>query len=200
MDAHHRRASRGDVLLIGGNRPDGSIPQDRGRVNAVVWRRGSGDFPEPRVTRRRTRRSMKLDKRRRVVYSQRIDHLREGDGLDVTATAFTDRSHLPYSTITAAQIILAEGPREASSGAVAKRVIRGGEITESNGYNCTRNKRVCISRKAGVAEVMKDARQPLYVNLVMLAGPKRSAAAAGDRQRVLRRGGLAVTHLRAPRR
>ena len=36
MDAHHPRARSGEVLLIGGNRPDGSIPQDRGRVNAIV--------------------------------------------------------------------------------------------------------------------------------------------------------------------
>lgn len=198
LDAHHPRASRGEVLLIGGNKPDGSIPQDRGRVNAVLLRPGNGDFPAPRVTRQRTIRSMKLDNERRVIYSQRFDQLRAGDGLEVQADAFTDRSRLPYSTITATQVILAEGPRKTHSGALAKGAVRGGEITETNGFNCTRRKAVCISRKVGVAEVARDARRPLYVNVVMLVGPKRVSARSGDRQRVLRRGGLSVTRYRAP--
>jgi len=204
MDAHHPRARSGEVLLIGGNRPDGSIPQDRGRVNAVVLRPGNGDYPAARTTRHRIRRSMKVDKKRRVVYSQRIDHLRAGDGLEVEATAFTSRSHLPYSTITSTQVILAERPTKAHPGDLAKRVIKGGEITESNGFNCTRKKRICISRKAGVAKVLRAAKrsgktQPLYVNVVMLAGPKRTVARPGDRQRVLRRGGLSVIRYHAPK-
>ena len=197
LDAHHPDADNTDLLLIGGNRPDGSIPQDRGRVNAVVLRPGGADYPKPRTTRRRMRTKMKLDKKRRVIYSQRLNGLRKGAGIDADAVAFTSNDGLGYSTITAAQIILAEGPREAHSGNLAQRVVKGGEITESNGYNCTRNKPVCLTRKAGAAKVAatprKDGRiRPMYVNLVMLAGPKRTTARRGDRQRVLDRGGLTV--------
>ena len=40
LDAHDRAARRGNRLIIGADRPDGSIAQDKGRLGAVVI--GSG--------------------------------------------------------------------------------------------------------------------------------------------------------------
>ena len=37
-DAHQERARHGDLIMVGGQRPDGHIPQDRGRINVVRYR------------------------------------------------------------------------------------------------------------------------------------------------------------------
>jgi hypothetical protein len=205
VDAYSRHAGRGDVLLVGGNRPDGSIPQDRGRVNAIVFSPGSGDYPEPLRSDVRVRGSLPLDLKSRVVYSQRLGQVRAGDQLEVTAAVFTSIRHLPYSAVTTTRVILAERRRATHSGGLARRLGGGGEITESNGYNCTLNKPACISRKAGVLRITRDSRvggrlRPVYVNVVLTVGPKRRRARPGDRQRVLKRGGLEVTRYRQPRR
>jgi hypothetical protein len=205
IDAYSSHAGRGDVLLVGGNRPDGSIPQDRGRVNAIVFSPGNGDYPKPLRSDARVRGALPLDLKPRVVYSQRLGRVRAGDQLEVTAAVFTSIRHLPYSAVTTTRVILAERRRATHSGALARRLGGGGEITESNGYNCTLNKPACISRKAGVLRITRDARsgghlRPVYVNVVLTVGPKRRRARKGDRQRVLKRGGLEVTRYRQPRR
>lgn len=114
------------------------------------------------------------------------------------AEVFSSRDHLPYSTRTSAQIVLAQGRGEVRPGPLARRVGSGGEITEANGFNCTRVKAVCITRKAGVLRIRRDSEldgrsRPLFVNVVMIVGPKQKEARPGDRQRVLDRSFLAVT-------
>lgn len=205
IDAYDKRAGKGDVLLVGGNRPDGSIPQDRGRVNAIVFSPGDGDYPQPLRSDVRVRGALPLDLKSRVVYSQRLTNVREGDQLEVDAAVFTDISHLRYNAVTTTRIVLAERRRATHSGAFARRLGGDGEITESNGYNCTLNKPTCISRKAGVLRVTRDSvldgkLRPVYVNVVLTVGPKRKEAKPDDRQYVLRRGGLEVTRYRQPRR
>jgi hypothetical protein len=39
VDAHNRRARHGNKLIIGANKPDGFILQDKGRINAIRLRR-----------------------------------------------------------------------------------------------------------------------------------------------------------------
>ena len=205
IDASDKRAGKGDVLLVGGNRPDGSIPQDRGRVNAIVFSPGDGDYPEPTRSDVRVRGALPLDLKSRVVYSQRLVNVRAGDQLEVNAAVFTDINHLRYNAVTTTRVLLAERRRATHSGAFARRLGGDGEITESNGYNCTLNKPVCISRKAGVLRVTRDSvrdgkLRPVYVNVVVTVGPKRKEAKPDDRQYVLKRGGLEVTRYRQPRR
>ena len=122
VDAYHPRAGRGDVLLVGGNRPDGSIPQDRGRVNAIVFSPGGGDYPPPHRTDARVRRALPLDLKARVVYSQQLGSVEEGDQLEVNAAVFTSIRHLPYSAVTTTRVILAERRRATRSGALARRL------------------------------------------------------------------------------
>ncbi|MBA2522964.1 MAG: hypothetical protein H0V25_06485, partial [Solirubrobacterales bacterium] len=61
MSAYNPGARAEQVILVGGNKPDGAIPQDRGRINAVLFRPGDGDFPDPRRTRARVRGELPLD-------------------------------------------------------------------------------------------------------------------------------------------
>ena len=204
IDANNHKAGRGDSLLVGGNRPDGSIPQDRGRINAIVRSPADGIYPDPKVTKARVHKSLPLDLKPRVVYSQRLDKVRAGDQLEVEATVFTSIADVRYAAVTTTKVILAEKRLGTHSGALARHVGGGGEITEGNGYNCTQNKPTCITRKAGVLRITKDARsdgrlRPLYVNVVMIVGPKRKRAKPGDRDHVLDRGDLEVTRYRNPR-
>ncbi len=204
IDSHNRHSGRGDSLLVGGNRPDGSIPQDRGRINAIVRSPADGAYPKPRVSRARVHKVLPLDLKPRVVYSQRLGNVRAGDQLEVQATVFTNIARLRYAAVTTTKVILAETRLGTHPGALARDVGGDGEITEGNGYNCTQNKATCISRKAGVLKITKDARsagepRPLYVNVVVIVGPKRKRARPGDRDRVLGRGDLEVTRYRNPR-
>jgi hypothetical protein len=204
IDSHNLRAGRGDSLLVGGNRPDGSIPQDRGRINAIVRSPADGDYPSPKVTKARVHKSLPLDLKPRVVYSQRLRNVRAGDQLEVEAAVFTSIADVRYAAVTTTKVILAEKRLGTHPGAIARHVGGDGEITEGNGYNCTQNKPTCITRKAGVLRITKDARsggklRNLYVNVVVIVGPKRKRAKPGDRDRVLERGDLEVTRYRNPR-
>ncbi len=203
LDASNPEADRDDLLLIGGNRPSGAIPQDRGRINAIVFHPAAADSVQPTTTRRRSLKELPLDFDRHVVYSQKLTNLTAGEQLAVSATAITDRTGLPYSVRTSSQLILARSPREVEPGRFAQTLGGRGEIDESNGFNCTRDRDRCTTRKLGVLRIRRDAQiggrpAPVYVNLVMIVGPKRFEAEDGDRYDVLRHGGLSVTRYPQP--
>ncbi|MEZ5062790.1 MAG: hypothetical protein R2700_14985 [Solirubrobacterales bacterium] len=203
MDASSPKAGKDDVLLVGGNKPDGSIPQDRGRINAVLLHPAGGDYPKPRRTKRRELAELPLDLKRRVVYSQKLRGVERGEQLAVEAKVVTDRAHLPYSVRTSAQLVLAGSPTETQPGPFARRLGGKGEISESNGFNCTADHDTCTTRKVGVLRFSTNAREggkprPVYVNLVMIVGPKQLEAGPGDRYDVLRRGWLDVTRYPRP--
>jgi hypothetical protein len=197
-DANHPRGGRGDLLMIGGQRPDGSIPQDRGRINAVLMRATTaGDYRTVSTSEARRRR-LRPDLKRRVVYSLPLERLRGGEQLDVEATLRTGIAHLRYAVRTSARLILAESPRATRQGDFVKgHTIGRGEIAENNGSNCTQDEGTCVYRKVGVETIRRDAvaggrRRPLYVNLVVVLGPKVREARGGDRVVVRRRGGIVV--------
>ncbi len=197
-DAHHARAEHGDLLMVGGLKPNGSIPQDRGRINVVRYRHaGSGDATKTSTEHRRKRR-LRPDFRRRVVLSKELGGLEAGEQLAVSAAMATDVSHLRYAVRTSARLILTDSPSATRQSEFAKRLAIGrGEISENNGSNCTQAEGRCVYRKVGVAEMRRDAltgrgeRVPLYVNLVTVVGPKVRRAHARDRV-IVRRGEIDI--------
>ncbi len=181
VTAHHRRAGGGDRILVGGNRPDGSIPQDRGRLNLTHIRGGSSPRTIERSVRRLRRPSAPLDKRRRSVLSMPLRHLREGDQFEVSARLRTTIAHLPYSVRTTSHLVLASSRSDVEPGRRIRRIADlGGEIGESNGFNCERPRGACTVRKVGVMKLRGAPRGKLFVNLVLLVGPKRAQARPGD--------------------
>jgi hypothetical protein len=198
-DASQPRARAGDLLMVGGQRPDGSIPQDRGRINAVRYRgTTAGDFRTVSTATPRRRR-LGPDLKRRVAYSLRLDRLGEGEQLDVSATLRTDISHLRYAVRSSARLILADSPTAVRQSRFVKGLaLYRGEISENNGSNCTQSEGTCTYRKVGVMEMRRDAVDgrgrpvPLFVNLVTVFGPKVREAAGGDRVLLRRRGGIQV--------
>lgn len=204
VSANNPDAGKQDVLIVGGNKPSGAIPQDRGRINAVLMHPANGDYPHARRTRDRVQKELPLDLKRRVVYSQRLPHLEAGDQLAVDAKVVTKRAGLPYSVRTSSQLILGGSRDEAKPGPFARRLGGRGEIGESNGFNCTRDRETCTTHKVGVLRIAHSARlrgkfRPVFVNVVMIVGPKRFEAGPNDRYGVLRRGGLSVTRYPKPR-
>jgi hypothetical protein len=173
------RASGSERILIGGNKPDGSIPQDRGRISATLLRKGA---PRPRVGSAHglRMRSSPIDKERHVVMSKKLRGLRAGEQFEVSAQLRTAIAHLPYTVRTTSQLVLARSPRAVEPDRrTAKMSLLGGEIDESNGFNCVLPAGSCTWRKLGVMRVDRSAKR-LYVNLVLLSGPKRANAKPGD--------------------
>jgi hypothetical protein len=196
-DAHHPRAHPGDLLMVGGLRPDGTIPQDRGRINAVRYRAVTARASETSSVDVPQRPAQAPDLKKRVAYSAPLDRLQRGEQLVVWATMRTDISRLRYAVRTSARLILADSPRATRQSELVKHVAVGqGEISENNGSNCTQNEGTCITQKVGVLEIRRDAPRRLYVNLVTVLGPKVKKAHADDRV-VLRRGAIRVARFAA---
>jgi hypothetical protein len=194
VDASDPRASSGDVVVVGGQRPNGDVLHDKGRVNAVRLRGDTDPLTSTLSGSGRVHEALPLNLSKQVVYSQKLEGLRDQEQLEVEATMITDISHLPYATRVGARLILANGKRAAGQGHAVKQIADlNGEIAENNGFNCTQAESPCLTRKVGVLKMKQDANVPLYVNLVAITGPKNTNARPGDHVKVGTGGGLRVT-------
>jgi hypothetical protein len=207
--AHHPRARRGNLLVIGGDEASGRIVQDKGRVNVVRLRRDAvasvtrhvrGSSPHRRVPVR--------SGDRRVVRSVPLPGLEKGEHFEVRGAFVAALGRLPYNALISSHMVVAPS-RIATHPRDAARVISlRGKLSEVNGYNCTHgpsaHRTPCVTRKAGVATVKRDPRKvlgpdpDLYVNLVARSQPKLARARQGHRVRV-RAGRMVVTRYGPPR-
>jgi hypothetical protein len=203
LDAHSRSARRGEKLIVGANKPDGRILQDKGRINAVRLR--PANQPPPRVLETRKRRNARvpLDQTPTVVLSKRLRELRKNTQLSVLARMRTDVSRLPYSARVTTHLILARRRHStATSDRVARLASLHGEIAETNGSNCTLRQTPCPYPKVGVMRMRRNAtnqaghRIPLYINLYVVSNPKRNPEPSGRQLRILPRARLKVTRYR----
>ena len=199
VSAHSRKAKGGERVIIGANKPNGRIVQDKSRLNAV--RIG----PEAKLERLRStklrNRSVRLRPRRKVILSRRVDGLERGDVLAVSGDFRSDVRHLGYSALVGAELVAARGPRATSPSRLIRRsVSQRGQISPINGTNCTPMDSPCATRKVGVLIVRRDlvgdsdGSTPLFVNLVMRTKQKRVEREHGARLRIERAGGLLVRH------
>jgi hypothetical protein len=198
VEAWSGHSGPGDVVVVGGQRPNGDILQDKGRIN-VVRTRGPADLEaESLSTTARVHKALPLNLSKQVVYSQKLDGLRDREQLEVEVEMITNISHLPYATRTGARVILAKGRRAVGQGHEVKEIAEfNGEVSENNGFNCTQAESPCLTRKVGVLKMRKDASGPLYVNLVAIVGPKNRPAGPGDHVKVAPSGGMRVTRFPA---
>jgi hypothetical protein len=209
VEADHPRARKGQVVLVGADTPNGSVRQDKGRLNAIV-RHGKVDSKRFRTAERRSRAvpiAPSGKSGRRVIYSQRINKLRKGDVLEANARHVVTIGSLAYPTFVGTDVILARGPHALSSAGLPRQVAGGsGDLTEQNGFNCTHGPSAyqdpCRTPKAGGVRIVRNARRdgkpvPLWINVVCAGAPKGVTAKPGDRMRVLPRGELVVRRYRA---
>ncbi len=217
LDAYDRRARPGNRLVIGADRPDGSVAQDRGRLSAIVFRKGF-DIPalENAVDRpRRHHLSMvagALGGRKgghEVTYSARVPNVERGTVISAEARQRLGIGHLRYSAFVSTELILASRRGQTSPDRVAKGAATfNGHLTETSGFNCTQGpsafRTPCVSHRAGLAQLRSEPRKdgqavPLYVNLVSRTFPKRTSARPGQRARILPGGGIDVVAYPLPR-
>ena len=207
VDAHHRQARAGNVVVVGADRPGGDVDQNKGRLNAVVVPAGG----DPLIVRRRsTRRQTKRipmghegSGGQMVIFSVKLPRLRKGDAITVKARQRTAIGHLPYSAFVSGELIVATSRRKAEpSGMARKAITYHGSLSAANGFNCTQGKSgfetPCVTRKVGLGKVTRDVVDrrgrdvPLYVNLISRSFPKLASAGSGDAAVV--KGGKLTVH------
>jgi len=210
VGAASRKAGADEVVVVGSDQVGGHVEGGKARLGAVV----SAGAPE--VDRRSTRRERvemlpaSFEGGKRVVYSQRLVHVRRGDALLVHAVQRSAIRGMPY--FISDQIVISTRPGATRPSALARRAVsRTGTVTETNGFNCTLGPSAfsepCRSRKAGVAMIERTPQsktgrsKALYVNLVSRGFPKlaqaRSAARGFAPVEILDGGFLSVQRVRA---
>ena len=188
VSASNPRASGDQRMIIGANKPNGRIVQDKSRLSAI--RLAPGISAERLRTETLRRRSQRLRPRRKAVLSQRVDGLGRGDVLAVTAALRSDVRHLGYNALVGAQLIVGRGPHATRPSRLVRRAVWvRGEISPLNGTNCTPAQSPCTTRKAGAVKVRRDLRlesgapAPLFVNLIVRTKQKRVEREHGARLR-----------------
>jgi hypothetical protein len=133
-----------------------------------------------------------------VVLSQRLPPLRDGDVVVAVARQRTGIRELPY--FVAAKLVLAARPGATAPRANVRRIgSRAATFTDTNGFNCTPGpsafRSPCRTEKAGLVEIKRSPRRPLFANLVMRSFPKRVQARASFPPARVEAGRLVVTRV-----
>jgi hypothetical protein len=186
LSASHRKARRGNRVVLGADRPDGGIVQDKGRLNVVHARSGVAP-PSEQATGELVNDSLPLTEgkkeKRRVIHSIPIAAPLKGEVLAFDGSYRTVVDHLPYNVFLSSRVILAEEPTATDPTGLAKSAVQlRGQATETNGFNCTQGPSgyptPCTSLKAGAIRITRDAVDgetglpaTLYLNLVGAAKP-----------------------------
>jgi hypothetical protein len=195
--ASNPSAGVGDLLMVGGQRPDGSIPQDRGRINAIRFHPGDQPTIAGQTSGEPVHRRVDPDFRKHVVYSKQLNELEAGEQLEVSGKLRTKIGGLPYNVRTSAQLVLTARSKATHPNDAVRRAAKlGGQIDELNGFNCTRNRPSCVIRKVGVVQIEQNLDQPLFVNLITIVGPKKTRPGPGDQVKIA--GGGHVRVVRYP--
>lgn len=210
VDASSRKASGGEVVVVGSDQEDGSVEGGKARLGATI-RGGRVESARHRTERERIGSlPASFENGKEVVYSQRLGKARAGDVLYVRARQMSAISGMPY--FISDQVIVSTRPKATRPSALARRVVsRAGTVTETNGFNCTLGKSAftspCRTRKVGVATIERTPRSKtgrpkvLYVNLVSRGFPKlaQGRLARGFPPVRIEDGGfLDVTRMRLP--
>jgi hypothetical protein len=201
MDSWHKRGSpKRNVILIGANNRNGKIKQDKGRLNAIRTRNPlTSPPPDPLGTFtvgtvEPTTNAIPLNPAgEQVIYSVELGNLTDGEQLYARGGLTTDVTLLNHNANVSTRIILADTPSGTDPGTLAGQVADlKGEITENNGFNCTKKQTPCPSNKVGVLAIKKNATAPLYANLVLNVSGFGHAA-PGTFLPIPAQGGLEVT-------
>ena len=211
--ADHHNAGAGDVVIVGADRPDGSVDGDKARIDGLLER---GDVPPPDIREgdQKIRDTVPITPSgdgpsgQRVVRSLRLDGLRKGDVIRISAEQRIGISSVPYNVFIGTRMIMSTSPTETrTNGFVAKVISSGGEITEQNGFNCTQggsaHQDPCNAPKAATAVVKRKMPErggepkPVFVNIVMAGLPKLTTGQPNDKMSVLD-GGIRTKRYRLP--
>jgi hypothetical protein len=204
VGATHKKAKPANRVVLGADRPDGSVAQDKGRLNVIQT---TADAPGPAQGGSATLVNPSLplmeSNKRRVVYSVPIPAPKNGEVLAFDSSYVADLSGLRFNTFIATRVILAEAPTSTKPSGLARESLNRGNATEANGFNCTLGRSgftsPCTVAKAGATQITADALDgsglpaTLYVNVVASAKPLLDERDKGSPTLTLRpAGGLNV--------
>ena len=185
VEATSRKAKRGNKIVLGGDQPDGSVQQDKGRLNLV---QAHPIVPAPQTVQTSALVEPTLpltigdSEKRRVVYSLPIVAPQQGEVLTFDTSFLAGISALRFNTFISSRVILGVSPTSAKSTGLAKRATAyKGQGTESNGFNCTLGPsgyaNPCTTIKAGALQITRKFKtvygeEPTTLYLNVLAGAK----------------------------
>jgi hypothetical protein len=185
ISAANPKAKPGNRVVLGGDQPDGSVEQDKGRLNLV---QAHATVPPPQTLQTNTLVDTSLpltigdSEKRRVVYSVPITAPQKGEILTFDSSFVTDITALRFITFISSRVILGESPTSAKSTGLAKRATAyKGQGTESNGFNCTLGSsgypNPCTTVKTGALQITRKFKtdygeEPTTLYLNVLAGAK----------------------------
>ena len=192
VGAQNKKAKRGDVVVLGGDQPDGSVEQDKGRLN-VIQAHSNVPVPKPVSSEQLVNTELPLtindSEKRRTVYSVPINAPKAGEVLAFDSAFVTGISALRFNTFISSRVIVATDPSKTKSTGKAKSAVPlKGQGTESNGFNCTLGAsgyaNPCTTRKAGAVRFDRDVvdkrtGEPITLYLNVLAGAKPLLAEKG---------------------
>jgi hypothetical protein len=213
ISADHPKAKTGNKIVLGGDRPNGVVAQDKGRISAITVR--SGAVPPTTVADTVIRHGRlplhprKGGSRKRVIHSIEVPGLGPGDMVQATATY---RAAMPrgkkgsggqrrkgrhsFNAFIGSDLILADTPTSTDPTRVARTSGLGGELAEGNGFNCTQRRsgftRPCFVEKAGAIKINnnQDGEVRAYLNLVGRSKPLLKNARRRDKVKLRLEGGL----------
>ena len=183
--ATNPKAKRGNKVVLGGDQPDGSVQQDKGRIN-IVQAHATVPAPQTGQTNTLVQPTLPLtigdSEKRRVVYSLPVVSPQRGEVLTFDSSFLSGISALRFNTFISSRVILGETPTSAKSTGIAKRATAyKGQGTESNGFNCTLGPsgyaNPCTTVKAGALQITRKftteyGETPVTLYLNVLAGAK----------------------------
>jgi hypothetical protein len=186
LSAHNPKAKHGNYVVLGGDKPDGSLEQDKGRVTVVQAHAGL-QRPQRTTNAALLHRHLPLTissaDKRRVVYSAPIIAPQRGEVIAFDATFISAINALPFNTFISSRVIVATTPFKKHPHLKAKTAIRyRGQATESNGFDCTLGPsgyaNPCVTEKSGAIRIRRDVVQgrtgkpvTLYLNVLAAAKP-----------------------------
>jgi len=183
LGAYHRRAKPDNLVVLGADRPDGTVVQDKGRLN-VIHARAEVPAPTDASSNFLINPDLPLTEgkkvKRRVVFTVEVPPPKKGEVLAIDGNYLASIRRLPFNTFIGSRLIVAESPVATESTELARSAtILGGDASEANGFNCTQGpsgyRTPCEIAKTGAIRITRDVVDeagnpvPLYINLVSSA-------------------------------
>ena len=181
IGASHPNASPHDLLLIGENEKTPVVVQDKAGIR-VVRLRPAGQSKHPAVRDSSCRvTGIPVRKRETLVFAHRLDDLRKGEQLLVKARLTTDASSLGYAARISTRLFLADSDRQLEPGGTAARTASWkGHLSKPTGFNCLPEEGARTTLKFGVLRLLRDARRPLFLNMVAVSADPFGGAGPRD--------------------
>jgi len=161
VGASSKKAQRGNRVVLGADRPDGGVAQDKGRLN-VIQARGKVPPPTDQASSELVNSSLPLTEskklKRRVIHSVPITAPVKSEVLAFDGSYLATIDPLPFNVFLSTRVILGETPTSTEPTGLAKSSVQlRGDATEANGFNCTQGRSgyttPCTVTKAGAIRI-----------------------------------------------